>query len=118
MACHILSRPDSQAREETQFRSWEDALKSYTVTHILCKQECVMTKNITLAIDESLLNEVRIIAAKKKMTVNGLVRDYLKSLAEQEDKTLRTRYKLLELMDRSTADMGPNWRWDRNKTHE
>jgi hypothetical protein len=77
-----------------------------------------MTKNITLAIDESILNEVRIVAAKKNTTVNGLVRDYLKSLADQEDKSFRARRKLLELMDRSTADMGPDWAWSRDKTYE
>ena len=34
-------------------------------------------KNITLAVDEDVLDRVRVIAAERKTTVNGLVREYL-----------------------------------------
>jgi hypothetical protein len=36
-----------------------------------------MTKNITLAIDEAILKEARILAAEERTTVNAMVRDYL-----------------------------------------
>jgi hypothetical protein len=37
-----------------------------------------MTKNITLAIEEEIVQEARILAAEQKTTVNALVRDFLK----------------------------------------
>jgi hypothetical protein len=70
-------------------------------------------RNITLSIDEAVLDEVRVYAAKRNTTVNGLVRDYLNRLAEQEDRTVRARRRLRELMDRSTLEVGPiTWKRD------
>lgn len=70
-------------------------------------------KNITLAMDEKLLEEVRIYAAKRNTTVNGLVRDFFTRIAEQEDRTARARRRLRELMEKSTAEVGPiNWKRD------
>jgi predicted HicB family RNase H-like nuclease len=43
-----------------------------------------MAKNITLAIDESVLEEARIYAAKRNTSVNGLVRDFLEGIAKQD----------------------------------
>lgn len=74
-------------------------------------------KNITLAIDEAVLDEVRVYAAKRNTTVNGLVRDFLTRLAEQEDRTVRARRRLRELMDRSTLEVGPVT-WTRDDLHE
>lgn len=64
-------------------------------------------KNITLAVDENVLEGVRVYAAKHNTTVNAIVRQYLTAIAEQEDKTVRARRRLRELMDRSTLDVGP-----------
>ena len=43
-----------------------------------------MTKNITLAIDEDLLDKVRVLAAMRRTSVNAMVRDFLKREAERE----------------------------------
>jgi hypothetical protein len=64
-------------------------------------------KNITLAIDEALLDEVRIVAAKKGTTVNAMVRDYLTSIASLEDRQDRARRRIRELAEKSTAEVGP-----------
>jgi hypothetical protein len=64
-------------------------------------------KNITLAIDETLLDEVRIVAAKKGTTVNAMVRDYLTSIASLEDRQDRARRRIRELAEQSTAEVGP-----------
>jgi plasmid stability protein len=64
-------------------------------------------KNITLAIDETLLDEVRIVAAKKGTTVNAMVRDYLTSIASLEDRQDRARRRIRELAEKSTAEVGP-----------
>ena len=74
-------------------------------------------KNITLAIEETVLDEVRVYAAKRNTSVNGLVRDFLNGIAEQEDKTVRARRRLRELMDRTTLEAGPVT-WTRDDLHD
>jgi hypothetical protein len=49
-----------------------------------------MTKNITLAVDEAILDRVRVIAAEQKTTVNAMVRDYLSSVAGDVRSSART----------------------------
>ena len=72
-----------------------------------------MTKNITLAIDETVLEEARIYAAKRNTSVNGLVRDFLEGIAKQEDRTERARRRLRELAERSTLEVGDvTWKRD------
>jgi Family of unknown function (DUF6364) len=72
-----------------------------------------MTKNITLAIDEAVLEEARIYAAKRNTSVNGLVRDFLQGIAKQEDRTERARRRLRELAERSTLEVGDvTWKRD------
>jgi plasmid stability protein len=63
-------------------------------------------KNITLAIDEALLDEVRVVAAKKGTTVNAMVRDFLTSIAQLEDRTARARRRIQELAEKSTGKVG------------
>lgn len=73
----------------------------------------MMTKNITLSIDDTILEEVRVYAAKHNTSVNGLVRDFLETIAKQEDRTERARRRLRELIDRSTLEVGDvNWKRD------
>jgi hypothetical protein len=74
-------------------------------------------KNITLAVDEDVLKVVRRYAAERETTVNALVRDHLRSIAERTRRSRDTRRRLLELIDRSTGDMGEQG-WDRAKLHE
>lgn len=75
-------------------------------------------KNITLAIDEAVLDEVRQYAAKNKTTVNGLVRDYLARLAAQQNKAEAARQRLLELARNTEGDMGPDFKWDREAIYD
>lgn len=64
-------------------------------------------KNITLAVDDTVLEDVRVYAAKRKTSVNGLVRDFLQGIAEQENKTARARRRLAELIEKSPLQVGP-----------
>jgi hypothetical protein len=64
-------------------------------------------KNITLAVEDAVLEQVKVIAAKRQTSVNGLVRDYLSQLARSEDRTERARRRLLELAAESKAEVGP-----------
>ena len=75
-------------------------------------------KNITLAIDDGLLTQVREVAAERQTTVNALVRDYLTDLAKRFDRTENARLELLEMSRNTSADMGPDWVWDREQTYE
>ncbi len=75
-------------------------------------------KNITLAIDEDVLDKVRIVAAEKKTTVNALVREFLADLANRDEKLAQARKQLLQLMDTSKGRMAPDWKFDREETHE
>ena len=43
-----------------------------------------MTKNITLAIDEDLLQRVRVLAAMKRTSVNEMVRQFLEREVQRE----------------------------------
>jgi plasmid stability protein len=74
-------------------------------------------KNITLAIDEEVLREARIYAAKHNTTVNALVRDYLTQLVAFEDRAARAREELVEMAKTSKARMG-SWKWNREDAYE
>lgn len=75
-------------------------------------------KNVTLAIDETVLAAARQYATKHNTTVNGLVRDYLTRLAAQEDRAANARRRLVELARESTWDPGADWKWNREEIYE
>ncbi len=52
-------------------------------------------KNITLAIEDEVLDKVRVVAAEKRTTVNALVRDYLNDLAGRNQRIAEARRELL-----------------------
>ena len=52
-------------------------------------------KNITLAIEDEVLDKVRVVAAEKRTTVNALVREYLTEIAGREEEIENARRKLL-----------------------
>ena len=76
-----------------------------------------MTKNITLAIDEAVLEKVRVYAAKRQTTVNGMVREFLNRLADEDQRLAETRRKLKRLIDSSTAELGPDYVWNREELY-
>ena len=56
--------------------------------------------NITMALDEKLVKEIRKIAVERDTTLTGLVRDYLSKLA-QEDAATGRRRREREALERS-----------------
>lgn len=72
-----------------------------------------MSKNITLAVDEDVLRKARVVAAQRGTSVNALVRDYLVELASRDERAELARRRLLELAEESTAEMGPDYKWNR-----
>jgi hypothetical protein len=101
----------------TGFKIHEKELESGTQLHIYCVPEAHM-KNITLAIDDEVLDKVRVVAAEKKTTVNALVREFLADLAGRDERLAEARKQLLRLMDTSKGRMAPDWKFDREGTHE
>ena len=64
-------------------------------------------KNITLAVDENVLEEVRRFAASRNTSVNALVREHLGRIAKNENRVRRAMQELREMSDRSDAELGP-----------
>jgi hypothetical protein len=64
-------------------------------------------RNVTLAIEDSVLETVRKYAASQGTTVNALIREHLGRLASEHNKAARARKRLVELSRTSTAEVGP-----------
>lgn len=74
-------------------------------------------KNLTLSIDEEVLSAVRKYAAERDSSVNALVREFLGSIAEREDRAKKARKRIHELSDSSEARIGSK-SWTRDELHE
>ena len=77
-----------------------------------------MTKNITLAVDEAVLDKVRRIALDRKPTVNGLVREYLTRLADLNGQAANARKEIVRLSKESTWNPGDDWTWNREDIYD
>ena len=64
-----------------------------------------MPKNLTLSIEEDLLDKARVLAAMKRTSVNEMVREFLARVVREEQERDESREQLLELIDRSPGDM-------------
>jgi hypothetical protein len=74
-------------------------------------------KNITLAIDEKILDQVRAYAARQGTTVNELVRRHFQQIAGNEDRARQAMRELREMSERSTARVG-KITWKRDDLYE
>ena len=70
-------------------------------------------KNITLSVEEKVLESARRYASGRNATVNGLVREFLAGIAEREVRARQARRKIRQLSGRSPARIGtPSWTRD------
>ena len=60
--------------------------------------------NVTLSLDDKLVKQVRKIAVERDTTLTGMVRDYLKQIAEEDAASGRKRREL-EALERSFRDL-------------
>jgi len=74
-------------------------------------------KNITLSVDENVLKAVRRYAAERDSSVNSLVREFLASVPDREDRARNARLRIQQLSRRSTARVGPKT-WRREDLHD
>ena len=75
--------------------------------------------DITLSIDEGIVERVSRIAANKNTTLPAMVEEYLTTLAEREDDADRHEVvaRLEESIRRYSRDMGPR-AWTRDDLHD
>jgi hypothetical protein len=74
--------------------------------------------NITLAIDEELLEKARRYAERTGTTLNALVRELIGETVDREQRIAEARKGLLELMHTSTARLGKDFKWNREEVYE
>ena len=74
-------------------------------------------KNVTIALDESLLREARRIAADRSTTLNAMIRGFLEELARRESRAVKARRRIVELCRKTHAEVGPRT-WSRDELHE
>ncbi len=74
-------------------------------------------KNITLSIEEDVLQEARKIAAERGTTVNAMVRASLAELVRQKTRTRDALKRMRELAEQGGMEVG-NKTWSRDDVHE
>lgn len=67
---------------------------------------CDGVKNITLSVEDALYEQSRVIAAQRKTTVSGLVREYLESLSDAEERRERARQEILKMIGTFDCKIG------------
>jgi predicted transcriptional regulator len=75
-------------------------------------------KNVTLAIDEELLEQARSLAERRKTTLNSMVRSLIANEVEQENRIAEARRGLRQLMERSTGTMPPGYVFNRQEIYD
>ena len=73
-------------------------------------------KNITLKVDERILESVRRFAADRGTSVNALVREHLSDIASRHDRARSARARLHELSQQRAESVGPI-NWTRDELH-
>ncbi len=76
-----------------------------------------MKRNLTLAIEEEVLDRARLVAAQRKRTLTGLVREFLQDLAVQDRARATALRRLRRLMTATPLEVGPAT-WKRDELHE
>jgi predicted DNA-binding protein len=79
----------------------------------------VATRNITLALPEETLREVKVIAAKRGTSVSAMLREKLEALVQEESGYARARREALEALKHG-YDLGTYGKasWTRDELHE
>ena len=70
-------------------------------------------KNVTLAIDDDILDRARAYAVKRGTTLNAIVRQHLESLSEHEERLAQAMRELRAMSETTVARLGPDYQFDR-----
>lgn len=79
-------------------------------------------KNVTLAIDETLLEQARVLAQRRKTSLNAMVRSLLANEVEQEDRIAWAKEGMRRLIDEAEAKAavagGEPYVWNRRDAYD
>ncbi|BDA86808.1 hypothetical protein Sa4125_43500 [Aureimonas sp. SA4125] len=70
-------------------------------------------KNVTLAIEDEVLDRARAYAVKRGTTLNAIVRQHLESLGQNEERVAEAMRELRAMSETTSARLGPSYRFDR-----
>jgi hypothetical protein len=73
--------------------------------------------NVTLAVEEDLLREARAVAARRRTSVNEMVREFLANVVIQEGRRRAALERIQPLLDRPSVQLGGS-RPTRDELHE
>jgi len=79
----------------------------------------VKTRNVTLAIPEDLLRQVKIVAAKKDTSISAMITQALRQIADEENGYAEARRGMLEDLKKG-FNLGTQGKssWTRDDLHE
>jgi hypothetical protein len=73
--------------------------------------------NVTLAVEEDLLREARVVAAQRRTTVNEMFREFLRDVVSQGSRRLAALERIQPLLDHPGVQLGGS-RPTRDELHE
>lgn len=74
-------------------------------------------KNLTIALDESLLHAARRLAAERATSVNAMIRAFLEEETARESQVREARQRILALCRSADVEVGAR-AWTRDELHE
>ena len=79
--------------------------------------EEAVVKNLTLAIEDELLEQARTLAQERHTSLNAMVRSLLTQEVDQQRRIAEAKQGMKRLMDESTGDMGVGYVWNRDEIY-
>ena len=74
-------------------------------------------KNLTIALDDALLREMRKLAAARSTSVNAMIREFLEQETKRDSRTAQARRRIVEMCRDIEAEVGQKT-WTREELHE
>jgi predicted transcriptional regulator len=92
---------------------------TYLCATLIYVEVIMATRNITLALPEEVLKQVKIIAAKRETSVSAMLREKLKELVQEEDEYSQAMREALEALEHG-FELGTYGKatWTRDELHE
>lgn len=73
--------------------------------------------NITLAVDDALLEKVRAHAVSRGTTVNAIVRDHFEKLTRDAERLAQAKRELRAMSEKTDVDLGPDYKFNREEIY-
>jgi hypothetical protein len=74
-------------------------------------------KNVTLSIDDHVLERARKLAAERGTSVNQMIRDYLaRETSTETESAYRARMEMVEMARQAAGGLG-GWKWNREELY-